>query len=272
MANQIVDVNNFECILKILTLQEYSQVLFRLGWLNIWSPLKPEGCYSLDLSVREENIIARILIVLDRLETNSVRKETKIRDMRIEGGTSCNDTSSSPHKSKNSSSSGGGGSDTARSHDTVATATTAVSEMSLDEATGLPVWNQPPINCENFTGNSDDWLTSNKFPVDGKLHLTYHSALTESILQRDDTVKCDPRLRLPFMVLVSSEPPVELIEKLNVDAYTNDTLQSYLDSNLGGCFGEDGGGSDSYFVIADDIPQPWDLNKVNDVEHATTVG
>lgn len=41
---------------------------FRLGWLNIWNPLKPEGALILDLSRREEKQILRMLILLCSIE------------------------------------------------------------------------------------------------------------------------------------------------------------------------------------------------------------
>ena len=39
---------------KDLTSKEIAMLIFRLGWLNIWSPIKAEGCMWMNLSRREE--------------------------------------------------------------------------------------------------------------------------------------------------------------------------------------------------------------------------
>ena len=61
---RLVDVHNFEIVLNKLSPEEAGCVYARLGWLNIFNPMKPEGSYCLDLSVWEERQVAKGLIVL----------------------------------------------------------------------------------------------------------------------------------------------------------------------------------------------------------------
>ena len=65
---QLVDPINFEMVLRILSPMEVGMLQFRLGWLNIWNPLKPEGYVLLDISRREERQVLRMLILLSVVE------------------------------------------------------------------------------------------------------------------------------------------------------------------------------------------------------------
>jgi len=71
----LVDVVNFDLVLKCLSLKERAAVIFRLGWLNTWSPLKlNSGFFSLDLARREEKQVARMLMLLTKEEASCVFK------------------------------------------------------------------------------------------------------------------------------------------------------------------------------------------------------
>ena len=59
-----VDLYNFDNVLRMLPYQERAQVIHRLGWLNTWSPLKPEGPIMLNLSQAEERTVAKMLVHL----------------------------------------------------------------------------------------------------------------------------------------------------------------------------------------------------------------
>lgn len=65
---RIVDIHNFEVIMKHLTAQECAQVYCRIGWLNIFNPCKPEGYWSLDFCRYEERLVAKMLIGLAVIE------------------------------------------------------------------------------------------------------------------------------------------------------------------------------------------------------------
>jgi hypothetical protein len=61
---RIVDLHNFEFVLEVLSPAEVACLYCRLGWLSLYNPCKPEGSWELDLSRREERIIAKTLCVL----------------------------------------------------------------------------------------------------------------------------------------------------------------------------------------------------------------
>lgn len=69
LFSRLVDIINFDYVLRELEQHEYAMVVFRLGWLNIWNPLKAEGAIYLDMSRREERQLARMLIVLNYVES-----------------------------------------------------------------------------------------------------------------------------------------------------------------------------------------------------------
>jgi Ran GTPase-activating protein (RanGAP) involved in mRNA processing and transport len=71
MLTLLVDLINIEIVLAILTPKEVALIIFRVGYLNIWNPMKPEGCISLNLARREEKQLFRILYTLQWLELPS---------------------------------------------------------------------------------------------------------------------------------------------------------------------------------------------------------
>lgn len=58
---RVIDLHNFDLVLGVLLPQEIACIICRLGYLNIFNPLKPEGYYCLDFSIREERIIAKMI-------------------------------------------------------------------------------------------------------------------------------------------------------------------------------------------------------------------
>jgi len=47
-----------------LSEDEIAQCIYRLGWLNTWTPLIPEMYYELDLSIYEQREVIKLLIKL----------------------------------------------------------------------------------------------------------------------------------------------------------------------------------------------------------------
>jgi hypothetical protein len=68
LYSNIVDSVNFNQVLGALSYLERAMLIFRLGYLNLWNPLKPEGYYALSLNRREERMIAKMLFVLAKAE------------------------------------------------------------------------------------------------------------------------------------------------------------------------------------------------------------
>jgi len=80
LYSRLVDLINVDYILKELEPFEYGIILFRLGWLNLMSPLKAEGRYSLNLSRPEERQVVRILMMMEFAEPGHSWKEATFRE------------------------------------------------------------------------------------------------------------------------------------------------------------------------------------------------
>lgn len=64
LYERIVDIHNFELVLRILEPFEVAAITCRIGWLNFYNVLKPEGAIQLNLGRYEERCIAKMLCVL----------------------------------------------------------------------------------------------------------------------------------------------------------------------------------------------------------------
>ncbi|KAF0719346.1 Aste57867_1106 [Aphanomyces stellatus] len=64
LFDRILDLYNYSQIFASLTDAEVGQVIYRLGWLNLWSPLMPEMYYELDLTIYEQREVTKILVQL----------------------------------------------------------------------------------------------------------------------------------------------------------------------------------------------------------------
>ncbi|KAH9144663.1 hypothetical protein AeRB84_011390 [Aphanomyces euteiches] len=62
--DRITDMYNFQQIFPLLTDDEIAQLLYRVGWLHVWSPLVPDIYYELDLSIYEQREVAKMLVQL----------------------------------------------------------------------------------------------------------------------------------------------------------------------------------------------------------------
>jgi hypothetical protein len=68
LFHRVVDLHNFEIVLKCLSPFEVACVQARLGWLHIWNPCKPEGGWELDLTRPEERLVAKMCCELATVE------------------------------------------------------------------------------------------------------------------------------------------------------------------------------------------------------------
>ena len=64
LFSRVIDVHNFELVLSLLSAADHAAVICRLGWLNIFNPMKPDGSYELEISRHEERIITKIIVQL----------------------------------------------------------------------------------------------------------------------------------------------------------------------------------------------------------------
>ncbi|DAZ98472.1 TPA: hypothetical protein N0F65_004909 [Lagenidium giganteum] len=60
--DRLCDLHNFNGILSALSEEEGAQCIYRLGWLNIWTPLMPDNYYELSLAIYEEREVAKTLV------------------------------------------------------------------------------------------------------------------------------------------------------------------------------------------------------------------
>jgi hypothetical protein len=61
---RVVDLHNFELVMRELSAYETACVYCRLGWLNVFNPMKPEGSYEFNLANWEERQVAKAFITL----------------------------------------------------------------------------------------------------------------------------------------------------------------------------------------------------------------
>jgi hypothetical protein len=68
LFHRLVDIHNFEIVLKALSPFEVACVYARLGWLHLFNPCKPEGGWEIDLTRPEERLVAKMLCELATVE------------------------------------------------------------------------------------------------------------------------------------------------------------------------------------------------------------
>jgi hypothetical protein len=75
LFSRIVDPVNLDIAIRVLTAFEAACVYCRIGWLHLFNPMKPEGCFMLDLSRPEERLVTKQLILLSKEEPGeNIRK------------------------------------------------------------------------------------------------------------------------------------------------------------------------------------------------------
>jgi hypothetical protein len=68
LFSRLIDVHNFDLVARELTGYEMGCIYCRLGWLNVYTPMKPEGAFELAMSRWEERQVAKIAVVLSVIE------------------------------------------------------------------------------------------------------------------------------------------------------------------------------------------------------------
>lgn len=68
LFERLTDRHNFDLVLRLLKPEEVACVIARIGWLNFYCPLKPEGCIDLNLAIYEERLIAKMMNTLATVE------------------------------------------------------------------------------------------------------------------------------------------------------------------------------------------------------------
>jgi hypothetical protein len=81
---QIVDLVNFDLVFLKLSISERAMLLVRLGILNMWSPLKLDGAYSLDLSIYEQRQVLKLLVLMAIVEPGENWVDESFREKRTD--------------------------------------------------------------------------------------------------------------------------------------------------------------------------------------------
>ena len=69
LFNRLVDLHNFDLVLGVLTPYEIiACVQCRIGILHYFNPMKPEGIHTVDLGIRDERLVAKMLAALSYVE------------------------------------------------------------------------------------------------------------------------------------------------------------------------------------------------------------
>ena len=68
LFNRLVDLHNFDMVLGVLTPYEIACVQCRIGILHYFNPMKPEGFHTVDLGIRDERVVAKMLAALSYVE------------------------------------------------------------------------------------------------------------------------------------------------------------------------------------------------------------
>ena len=68
LFGRIVDPENIDIVLRVFSAHDAACFWCRIGYLNLFNPVKPEGTLQINLARREEAIVARILIYMSIVE------------------------------------------------------------------------------------------------------------------------------------------------------------------------------------------------------------
>lgn len=79
LFTHIVDMHNFELVLRVLKPYEVACINARIGMLNYFNPLKCEGGYGLDLSRWDQRMMCKMLILLETHEPGENWAEKQFR-------------------------------------------------------------------------------------------------------------------------------------------------------------------------------------------------
>ncbi|KAG5175366.1 hypothetical protein JKP88DRAFT_351489 [Tribonema minus] len=64
LFDRLLDVGTVDQVLDVLSAEDEEELIWRLGPLNVYSPLRPDRAFDLDLAARDEREVCRILVRL----------------------------------------------------------------------------------------------------------------------------------------------------------------------------------------------------------------
>ena len=78
--SRILDLHNFDQIMRILPGKAQNEIILRLGWLNIFNPLKPAFNYTVSLKHWDGRILMSMLLTIGKAESSE--EEDGIHQMK----------------------------------------------------------------------------------------------------------------------------------------------------------------------------------------------
>jgi hypothetical protein len=72
---RIVDLYNIDVVLSMLSAEDVAAFICRVGWLNVFNPMKPNGYYVLNVGVSEERAVTKMLFTIDRVDNGTYESE-----------------------------------------------------------------------------------------------------------------------------------------------------------------------------------------------------
>ena len=83
--SRLTDLHNFDLILRSITKKAQEEIILRLGWLNIFNPLKPSFNYSLPLTFWDNRTLLVTLLEMGKADGEEQLKDDPHTDISLAG-------------------------------------------------------------------------------------------------------------------------------------------------------------------------------------------
>lgn len=84
LINRISDLHNFDMIMRLFKTTAQNEIIFRIGWLNIFNPLKPAFNYNVNLRNWDNRMLVLMLLQMGDRESSDELGEQLKEDTRTE--------------------------------------------------------------------------------------------------------------------------------------------------------------------------------------------
>lgn len=75
LYSNLCDKYNFDRVIRLLLPMEYALLLYRLGALTIFSAVRPQGSYMLNMADPEERLLGRVLLQMQKEALNPIPED-----------------------------------------------------------------------------------------------------------------------------------------------------------------------------------------------------
>jgi len=84
LINRISDLHNFDMIMRLFKTAAQNEIIFRVGWLNIFNPLKPAFNYNVNLRDWDNRMLVLMLLQMGDMESSDELGEQLKEDTKTE--------------------------------------------------------------------------------------------------------------------------------------------------------------------------------------------